>query len=244
MRLIVRSLAAFGLLLATRQDALAACDPSVLANARAQIATECDCASASNHGEYVSCVTHATNDAVKAGTLSSDCVDAIMNCASNSTCGKPGFVTCCRTDAGGITSCSVVNKASNCTAPQGGTAQVGTQSSCCDACAGGGTTTTTTTTTGGACSACTGGVPGHISFTTTVGSGECGHLDADGTPNFFPLACGGLYFGGANVGVPLPSKVPDQGSSITNAACASGTTLTVSGASAAETAGGTPPNNR
>src|SRR5438552_14014150 len=147
MRLIVRSLAAFGLLLATRQDALAACDPSVLANARAQIAMECDCASASNHGEYVSCVTHATNDAVKAGTLSSDCVDAIMNCASNSTCGKPGFVTCCRTDAGGITSCSVVNKASNCTAPQRGTAQVGTQSSCCDACAGGGTTTTTTTST-------------------------------------------------------------------------------------------------
>src|SRR5437762_5895504 len=149
MRSVVRSLAAFGLLLATRQDALAACDPSVLANARAQIAMECDCASASNHGEYVSCVTHATNDAVKAGTLSSDCVDAIMNCASNSTCGKPGFVTCCRTDAGGITSCSVVNKASNCTAPQGGTAQVGTQSSCCDAnaCAGGGTTTTTTTST-------------------------------------------------------------------------------------------------
>src|SRR5205823_7914214 len=56
--------------------------------------------------------------------------------------------------------------------------------------------------------------------------------------------CGGLYFGGANVGVPLPSKVPDQGSSITNAACASGTTLSVSGASATETAGGTPPSNR
>src|SRR5947207_12772893 len=147
MRLIVRSLAAFGLLLATRQDALAACDPSVVAHARAPLAMECDCAGASNHGEYVSFVTHATNDAVKAGTLSSDCVDAIMNCASNSTCGKPGFVTCCRTDVGGITSCSVVNKASNCTAPQGGTAQVGTQSSCCDACAGGGTTTTTTTST-------------------------------------------------------------------------------------------------
>src|SRR5439155_10372114 len=147
MRLIVRSLAAFGLLLATRQDALAACDPSVLANARSQIAREFDWANAINYGEYVSCVTHATNDAVKAGTLSSDCVDAIMNCASNSTCGKPGFVTCCRTDAGGITSCSVVNKASSCTAPQGGTAQVGTQSSCCDGCGGGGTTTTTTTST-------------------------------------------------------------------------------------------------
>src|SRR5207249_4707257 len=188
---------------------------------------------------------------------------------SNSTCGKPGVVTCCRTDAGGITSCSVVNKAGNCTAPQGGTAQVGTQSSSCDAdaCAAGGTpttttttttptptttttttiattttTTSTTTTTGGACSACTGGVPGHISFTTTVGTGECGHLDADGASNFFSLACGGLYFGGANVGVPLPSKVPDKGSSITKAACASGTTLNLTGTSASETASGSPPN--
>jgi len=77
-----------------------------------------------------------------------------------------------------------------------------------------------------------------------VGTGECGHLDADGASNFFSLACGGLYFGGANVGVPLPSKVPDKGSSITKAACASGTTLNLTGTSASETASGSPPNNR
>ena len=75
-----------------------------------------------------------------------------------------------------------------------------------------------------------------MSFTTSVGSGVCGHLDADGLPNFFPLTCGGLYFGGANVGVPLPSKVPDQGSSIVKASC-TGTTVTLTGASPSEAGG-------
>jgi len=75
-----------------------------------------------------------------------------------------------------------------------------------------------------------------VSFTTSVGSGVCGHLDADGAPNFFPLACGGLYFGGANVGVPLASKVPDQGSSIVKASC-TGTTVTLTGASPGEAGG-------
>src|SRR5438552_7244808 len=95
----------------------------------------------------------------------------------------------------------------------------------------------------GACT-CAGGTPTQTSFTTGIGSGTCGHLDADGTPNFFSLACGGLYFGGANVGVPLPSKVPDQGSSLTQVSSCSGNTLTLAGSSAAQTAGGSPPNNR
>jgi len=96
------------------------------------------------------------------------------------------------------------------------------------------TSTTTTTCPGGCC--CAGGAPSTFSFTTGLGSGTCGHLDADGSPNFFPLACGGLYFGGANVGVPLPSKVPDYGNSILNASC-SGSTLTLSGTSAAQAGG-------
>ncbi|TMA88590.1 MAG: hypothetical protein E6J77_08765, partial [Deltaproteobacteria bacterium] len=95
----------------------------------------------------------------------------------------------------------------------------------------------------GACT-CAGGTPTQTSFTTGIGSGTCGHLDADGTPNFFSLACGGLYFGGANVGVPLPSKIPDQGSSLTQVSSCSGNTLTLAGATAAQTTGGSPPNNR
>src|SRR5437879_5802976 len=106
------------------------------------------------------------------------------------------------------------------------------------ACPPPGTTTTTLPPCppGGACT-CSGGKPSMLSFTTTAGgSGTCGHLDADGTPNFFTLACGGLYFGGANVGVPLPSKVPDFGNSILNASC-SGSTLTLTGTSAAQAGG-------
>src|SRR5207249_3918788 len=78
--------------------------------------------------------------------------------------------------------------------------------------------------------------PSRTQFTIGIGSGTCGRLDADGNPNFFSLACGGLYVGGAFVGVPLPLKVPDQGSSISNVCC-SGTALTVFGTTPAQAGG-------
>src|SRR5436305_9422148 len=150
MRSFVRLLSALVLLLARAEASVAACsEPAAAAAVRGQ----CDWASAANHGAYVSCVAHATNAAVKAGTLPDDCASTVMNCASNSTCGKPGFVTCCETDASGTTKCNVVNGPDACTAPKGGSACVGTQPSCCDACAGGecggggGTTTSTVATT-------------------------------------------------------------------------------------------------
>ena len=71
---------------------------------------------------------------------------------------------------------------------------------------------------------CAGGAPTKLSFTTDVGSGQCGHLDADGSPGFFPLACGGLYFGGGGVIQPLPAVVPDMGQEMFNTCC-SGTSL-------------------
>jgi len=83
---------------------------------------------------------------------------------------------------------------------------------------------------------CAGGTPSKFTFVTAVGSGVCGHVDADGNPNLLQLSCGGLYFGGSGVGVPLPSKVPDQGSSQTRVCC-NGTALTVSGTSASEAGG-------
>src|SRR5207248_8874079 len=94
---------------------------------------------------------------------------------------------------------------------------------------------TTTTLPGSGCS-CAGGTPTKQSSTTGVGTGSCGHLDADGNPNFFPLACGGLYFGGAGVGVPLPSTIPDLGTSIANVAC-NGTALALTGTTPAEAGG-------
>ena len=73
---------------------------------------------------------------------------------------------------------------------------------------------------------CPGGAPTTLNFTTVVGSGTCGRLDADGSADFFPLACGGLYFGGAAVVVPLPALIPDMSTSLLKVSC-SGTTLTL-----------------
>src|SRR5206468_7785410 len=81
------------------------------------------------------------------------------------------------------------------------------------------TSSTTTTLCPPATCTCAGGTPSRTQFTIGIGSGTCGRLDADGNPNFFSLACGGLYVGGAFVGVPLPVKVPDQGSSISHVCC-------------------------
>src|SRR5213594_1771527 len=97
------------------------------------------------------------------------------------------------------------------------------------------TSTTTTTTTAPLCS-CAGGAPSQVTFTTGVGSGTCGHLASDTSANFLSLNCGGLYFGGAGVGVPLPSTVPDQGKSFSKAAC-TGTAITLSGTSPTEAGG-------
>src|SRR6185295_12102048 len=51
------------------------------------------------------------------------------------------------------------------------------------------------------------------------------------------IDCGGLYFGGAGVSVPLPSVVPDMGQSITNvASCDAGTgSFTITAASDTDT---------
>src|SRR5207249_3110755 len=92
------------------------------------------------------------------------------------------------------------------------------------------TTTTTTTTTSTSSTTttcpppaqpctCTGGTPSQLVLRTTVGSGSCGHLDTDGNPDFFPLACGGLYFGGAGVGIPLPVTFPNESRTVMNVCC-------------------------
>src|SRR2546425_1027069 len=133
-------------------------DADQIAAVRATAEEQCDCASASSHDEYVSCVDEVTEAAVENGSLRPQCSGAVMQCAAQSTCGKPGFVTCCQTDATGKTTCSIKQAGKDCKAPRGGTACVGSVPSCCDACAGGscagGTTTTTvrapTTTTAAA----------------------------------------------------------------------------------------------
>jgi hypothetical protein len=108
-----------------------ACDPQTLA--RAQIDAQCNCGGAANHGAYVKCVAQHVNAAVKMGTLPKSSAHPIKMCAARSTCGKPGFVTCCRTTAKGVTKCSIKHGAGKCKVKHG-TATVGSHASCCDAC--------------------------------------------------------------------------------------------------------------
>src|SRR4029077_3796116 len=105
-----------------------------VAAVRAMADGQCDCNTAATHGAYVSCVDQVTDAAISAGMLRPECEDAVVSCADNSTCGKPGFVTCCRTNRNGAPSCSIKQNAAQCKAQLGGTACVGSFSSCCDAC--------------------------------------------------------------------------------------------------------------
>ena len=77
----------------------------------------------------------------KDGTLRAVCKAQVMQCASRSTCGRPGWVTCCRTDVRLRSSCSTKRNASRCRPPSAGRACVGTTVSCCDACNPDGTCT-------------------------------------------------------------------------------------------------------
>src|SRR5439155_1393843 len=131
-------------------------DADQVAAVRAMADAQCDCASTPDHDTYVNCVDEVAAAAVQNGALRPACAGMVTSCAAQSTCGKPGFVTCCRTAADGDTRCSIKHSADACKPPPGGTACVGSVPSCCDACSAGGcgpsgsTTTTappTTTTT-------------------------------------------------------------------------------------------------
>jgi hypothetical protein len=144
MRSIPAILFAAGLVASSAMPGFAACtDTAAVAKTRADAETACEmeghgCTTAQNHGQYVSCIAKKTNDAVVAQTLPKECKGAVKRCAAKSTCGKAGFVTCCRTKprpgGGTATKCSIKKDAAHCTAPTGGTACPGTHSSCCDAC--------------------------------------------------------------------------------------------------------------
>jgi hypothetical protein len=128
----------------------ATCDPTTdpdksdIANARAAVAAHCDCATAATHGAFVSCAARQANIVL----VNQSCAGIVKQCASKSICGRPGFVSCCRTSSTGRTSCAIKRKATECVAPKSGTACVGTFASCCDdACQAIGCTPTTTTTT-------------------------------------------------------------------------------------------------
>jgi hypothetical protein len=55
----------------------------------------CDNARFRNHGQFVKCRVHAVNALRRAGCLDRDARRSLKRCAARSTCGRPGFVTCC-----------------------------------------------------------------------------------------------------------------------------------------------------
>jgi hypothetical protein len=135
----------------TATDAWPACgdvpeDAAQLAAARAQVATDCDCAGAASHGAFVTCAGGIASARVTGGLLRLECTREVRRCAMRSTCGRPGAVTCCRT-RNGVTRCRVKRSAAACTAPLGGSACVGAFASCCDACSASGCIPTTTSST-------------------------------------------------------------------------------------------------
>ena len=65
-------------------------DAIALAMVRADVANQCDCATAESHGAYVRCAKHVISRAQALDGLSSACVVAAKRCATRSTCGRPG----------------------------------------------------------------------------------------------------------------------------------------------------------
>ncbi|TMA36263.1 MAG: hypothetical protein E6J75_10975 [Deltaproteobacteria bacterium] len=152
MRFPAPALIAFSLVITAAQPGLPACgdrpgDTQAVADARAVVATRCDCAAAASHASYVDCVARAANAEARAGRLRPQCRAAVVRCAARSTCGRPRLVTCCRTRADGARRCSLRGGAAECTAPPGGSACSSSEASCCDACGVGSCAAATATTT-------------------------------------------------------------------------------------------------
>jgi plastocyanin len=143
-------------------------EPQAVAAVRAQIDAACDCASAPSHRKHVRCAARVIAAALKAGALPAACKPVAKRCAAQSTCGRPGFVTCCRTNAGGAQTCSIKRSAAACRRPRGGTACVGDRSSCCDACGGATCPAPAMTTTTSTTPASTTTMPGGSSPKTTT----------------------------------------------------------------------------
>jgi hypothetical protein len=125
------------------------CEPARCA-VQAAVAAQCSCATATNHGQYVSCVAHAVRQLATDGTIPTACKGKVTRCAAKSVCGKTGFVTCqvptdtctagrcvddptkiCTTNLDCGAKCKIKSASDRCTAA-GGT--VGTSSTCCATC--------------------------------------------------------------------------------------------------------------
>lgn len=135
MRVIAYGVLGVGLLVCPGLAQAKKCtDDAAVAAARSTAEEQCDCAGATNHGQYVKCVNEVAKTLASTGALPQECKGEVTRCAAKSTCGKPGFVTCCRIDRRGKVKCSIKRGADRCRPPRDGQACVGSAASCCDAC--------------------------------------------------------------------------------------------------------------
>jgi hypothetical protein len=216
---VVTLLASLTLVASAADVALGArCDPAgsdaaSIAAARAAVDAACDCSAAATHGEYVRCASAVLKELP--GGLPKQCKGTVKKCYAKSTCGKPGFVTCC-VSKGGEIKCKTQKDADTCVDKGGVT---GSATSCCDACPQSTvTTTSTSTTTTTLLPACQ-----RLEFTTDAPVGVCGRINdaVDGTgADLVPfggsaagLACGTLYIGGG-ASVQPPSPTPDGATTV------------------------------
>jgi hypothetical protein len=195
-------LLAIVLVVGVAHDAGARCgdqagDNAAVMAARDQVASTCNCATATTHGKYMKCARGVANT-LSSGTspaLPKDCKGAVIRCAAHSICGKPGFVTCCIPQTFDIPKCRMKKDGAHCTGAGGtvgGEATTGC-SSCCDACPTSGnspgsgpscvaptTTTSTSTTSPSTTSATTSTSSTSTSTTSTSVPGPCASDGAGG----------------------------------------------------------------
>lgn len=105
-------------------------DMAGVADARAAVEAACGCAAAPDRGTWRRCARAVLTLRRTQGTISKACASAARRCATRSTCGSPGAVTCCRA-ARDEQRCKVSRSADACTR-SGGTPRA--CPSCCDAC--------------------------------------------------------------------------------------------------------------
>jgi hypothetical protein len=109
-------------------------DRAAVTAATAAAQAECNCSTAASHKDFVICAERVTKTRKAGGMLPAQCVNEANRCAKRSTCGRPGAVTCCRTNQQGRTKCFIKRSAGECIAPPNGTATMGGCASCCQSC--------------------------------------------------------------------------------------------------------------
>ncbi len=120
--------------LADARPCESASDRAAVLDTTTAIQAQCECASAATHRDFIICAERVAKQRKQANLLPPECINEANRCAKRSTCGRPGWVTCCRTNQRGRTHCYVKDDASKCKAPPNGSAKIGTCPSCCQAC--------------------------------------------------------------------------------------------------------------